>query len=103
MDTFSVLGLDPAKPEFEGSRAKDRLDKTDATFVDVIHTNTAPFLFGGAGYRDQLGHVDFYPNGGEYQPGCEGLLKSKKYIFIASKTKEINKQYIKHEKESSRI
>ncbi|CAB4006131.1 pancreatic triacylglycerol lipase, partial [Paramuricea clavata] len=68
--------LDPARPQFEGRHAEARLDKTDAHFVDVIHTNSAPFLFGGAGYRGQLGHVDFYPNGGEYQPGCEGLLRS---------------------------
>ena len=75
---FSEPGLDPARPQFEGSHADARLDKTDANFVDVIHTNSAPFLFGGAGYRGQLGHVDFYPNGGEYQPGCEGLLGCKK-------------------------
>ncbi|XP_028403781.1 pancreatic lipase-related protein 2-like [Dendronephthya gigantea] len=71
-----ITGLDPARPQFEGSHAEARLDKSDATFVDVIHTNSAPFLLGGAGYRGQIGHVDFYPNGGEYQPGCEGLLKS---------------------------
>ena len=71
-----ITGLDPARPQFEGNHPEARLDKTDAYFVDVIHTNSAPFLFGGAGYRRQLGHVDFYPNGGEYQPGCEGLLKT---------------------------
>ncbi|XP_028403774.1 pancreatic lipase-related protein 2-like [Dendronephthya gigantea] len=71
-----ITGLDPARPQFEGSHAEARLDKSDATFVDVIHTNSAPFLLGGAGYRGRIGHVDFYPNGGEYQPGCEGLLKT---------------------------
>ena len=70
-------GLDPAKPGFEGQHVAVRLDKTDAKFVDVIHTHTAPFLFGGMGYRGHLGHVDFYPNGGEYQPGCKNIFKSK--------------------------
>ena len=76
---FVASGLDPARPNFEGNDPEARLDKSDANFVDVIHTNSAPFLFGGAGYRGQLGHVDFYPNGGEHQPGCEGLLKCKNY------------------------
>ena len=79
--SFSDQGLDPARPQFEGSHVEARLDKTDANFVDVIHTNSAPFLFGGAGFRGQLGDVDFYPNGGEYQPGCEGLLRCKKLMY----------------------
>ena len=38
--SFSVLlGLDPAKPYFEGTNPRCRLDKNDAQFVDVIHTD----------------------------------------------------------------
>ena len=50
--------------------AKDSLlKKTDADFVDIVHTN------GGTDYEDRaifdpLGHVDFYANGGHHQPGC---------------------------------
>jgi len=51
-----------------------RLDASDAQFVDVIHSNGAPIVEGGAGLRQASGHVDFYPNGGDYQPGCPSLL-----------------------------
>ena len=34
-----LLGLDPAKPYFEGTNPHCRLDKNDAQFVDVIHTD----------------------------------------------------------------
>lgn len=33
------LGLDPAQPCFRTSNIAERLDKSDADFVDVIHTN----------------------------------------------------------------
>lgn len=46
-----------------------RLDKTDADFVDIIHTAA-----GAAGYYSPLGHADFYPNSGKPpQPGCLNL------------------------------
>lgn len=31
--------LDPAGPQFTGTRPEDRLDPTDAQFVDVLHTD----------------------------------------------------------------
>ncbi|XP_045608330.1 pancreatic triacylglycerol lipase [Procambarus clarkii] len=67
-----ITGLDPAQPQFQHMPARVRLDPSDALFVDVIHTDTIPFtLFGGYGLREPLGHVDFYPNDGLYQPGCQ--------------------------------
>ena len=70
-------GLDPADPYFENTERMIRLDSTDALFVDVIHTDAAPFITGGLGLMQLSGHVDFYPNGGVQQPGCgESVLDS---------------------------
>ncbi|XP_015492991.1 lipase member H isoform X2 [Parus major] len=60
-----ITGLDPAGPLYRGTAPSERLDPTDAQFVDVIHSDTD-----GLGYEEALGHVDFYPNGGTDQPGC---------------------------------
>lgn len=47
------------------------MDKTDALFVDVIHTDTNLFIgIDGFGTSNPSGHVDFWPNGGKTQPGC---------------------------------
>ncbi|XP_078681672.1 pancreatic lipase-related protein 2-like [Branchiostoma floridae x Branchiostoma belcheri] len=64
-----ISGLDPAGPLFRRARADNRLDRSDATFVDVIHTDI--FLLGKL---KPIGHVDFYPNEGWLQPGCVGHL-----------------------------
>ncbi|XP_065095338.1 lipase member H-like isoform X4 [Ochlerotatus camptorhynchus] len=64
-----VTGLDPALPGFIDSEPDKRLDPSDARFVDVIHT-----CAGMLGHNKNLGHVDFYPNGGgPNQPGCNGM------------------------------
>lgn len=48
-----------------------RLDPSDASFVDVVHTNGADGLTGvGFGLDEAGGHLDFYVNGGSRQPGC---------------------------------
>ncbi|XP_065356685.1 pancreatic triacylglycerol lipase [Calliphora vicina] len=62
-----ITGLDPARPAFEDCIGpENHLDRTDAEFVDVIHS-CAGFL----GFKNPIGHADFYPNGGHPpQPGC---------------------------------
>lgn len=41
------------------------MDESDASFVDVIHSNALV-----QGKIERCGHVDFYMNGGIIQPGC---------------------------------
>eukprot|EP00091_Calanus_sinicus_P019315 TRINITY_DN479_c0_g1_i4.p1 TRINITY_DN479_c0_g1~~TRINITY_DN479_c0_g1_i4.p1 ORF type:complete len:571 (+),score=145.01 TRINITY_DN479_c0_g1_i4:112-1824(+) len=83
-----ITGLDPAGPRFEKNNYLDALHdlKTNiltaesAKFVDVIHTNggftpsalSAVFHWERPrlGYLQQLGHMDFYPDGGSHQSGC---------------------------------
>lgn len=75
-----ITGMDPARPDFEAPHLrapKDRLDTSDAKFVDVIHT-----CAGTAGFVRPLGHVDFYPNGGSFrQPGCPIITTRNYSIF----------------------
>ncbi|XP_056675851.1 lipase member H isoform X2 [Monodelphis domestica] len=60
-----ITGLDPAGPLYNGKPPDKRLDHRDAQFVDVIHSD-----IDGLGFRESLGNIDFYPNGGVDQPGC---------------------------------
>jgi len=81
-----LTALDPAGPGFvDGDVYADprlheaRLSKDAATFIDVIHSNagTEPVLLN---YHNPLkmrlgdygpnGHIDFYPDGGDLQQGC---------------------------------
>ncbi|CAB1421259.1 unnamed protein product [Pleuronectes platessa] len=85
-----ITALDPAGPDFTGTAPEQRLDPTDAQFVDVLHTD-----IDSLGYREPLGHIDFYPNGGSDQPGCPKTVFSgsayfkcdhqrSMYLFLAS-------------------
>lgn len=65
-NTPRILGLDPAKPMFITVGSDRKLDPTDAQFVDIIHTDVL-----GRGMLRSMGHVDFYPNIGPTQPGCQ--------------------------------
>ncbi|KAM4620293.1 lipase member H [Polymixia lowei] len=60
-----ITALDAAGPQFTDKPPEDRLDPTDAQFVDVLHTD-----MDALGYRKPLGHIDFYANGGADQNGC---------------------------------
>ncbi|XP_003424474.1 pancreatic lipase-related protein 2 isoform X1 [Nasonia vitripennis] len=68
-----ITGLDPAQPCFLQTDYSMKLDKSDADFVDVIHTQTGNGMNGinGLGLQESIGHIDFYVNGGALQPECE--------------------------------
>ncbi|KAJ8666847.1 hypothetical protein QAD02_008509 [Eretmocerus hayati] len=66
-----ITGLDPAQPCFHTNELALKLDKQDAPFVDVIHTNGRFLSKLGFGLPEPMGHVDFFPNGGKQQPGCQ--------------------------------
>jgi len=81
-----VTALDPAGPGFvdgpvfdaEPRLVREKVSIHDAEFVDVIHTHGSfepAVTFGVKRFGDihQLGHADFYPDGGETQNGCDNV------------------------------
>ena len=77
-----IFLLQNIHPCDQGYTPNVRLDKTDADFVDVIHSNGDSLIIGGLGAWEPIGHVDFYPNGGKAQRGCQNLLIGGLYDFI---------------------
>lgn len=68
-----LTGLDPAGPGFDFPLKiySERIDSSDAAFVDIIHVDG-----GVRGMISPVGTVDFYPNGGKsypLQPYCHDL------------------------------
>lgn len=63
-----IVGLDPALPCYSKHYRDQRLKTSDADCVKVIHTNS-----GVLGIEEPMGHIDFYPNFGKDQPGCNGI------------------------------
>lgn len=68
--SFINKGLDPAGPTFEYADEQSTLSRNDAKFVDVLHTNTLGSPDRSIGIQRPVGHIDIYPNGGTFQPGC---------------------------------
>lgn len=62
---YHFPGLDPALPGFRLAGPENRISTDSAKYVEIIHTNG-----GLLGFLEAIGDADFYPNGGEAQPGC---------------------------------
>lgn len=63
-------------PLYENTDPKYRINKNDAIFVDIIHTNG-----NSLGLFNPLGHIDFYPSGGKSQLNCKVLDKGMLLLF----------------------
>uniref|UniRef100_A0A8C9FUB2 Triacylglycerol lipase n=1 Tax=Pavo cristatus TaxID=9049 RepID=A0A8C9FUB2_PAVCR len=73
-----ITGLDPAQPYFQDTPIEVRLDKSDAEFVDVIHTDTAPTI-------PNLGESYFNKFlGGGRRPGLHSQ-SLQKHLFTGTK------------------
>ncbi len=67
VQNYFYTGLDPSHTDefYPLEDTAGRLDTTDAHFVDIIHTEGR--------FTVPIGHIDFFPNGGLVQPGCDGI------------------------------
>lgn len=59
-----LAALDPSTPLTAPDDASEVLDANDATLVVVLRTSNVSIY-------SPFGHVDFFPNGGEVQAGCD--------------------------------
>lgn len=65
-----LVALEPSGPCFAEAQKTERLDKDDADFVMVLHTNGEDL-----GMLYPSGQVDIYVNGGKKQPAEEGRFR----------------------------
>ncbi|KAB7500267.1 Pancreatic triacylglycerol lipase [Armadillidium nasatum] len=66
-----ITALDPAPKEFFEVENNEKLDPSDAEFVDAIHTGFSLLnILPSIAVPQPVGHLDFYVNEGHYQTGC---------------------------------
>lgn len=88
-----ISPLDPSNPKAHDVFILPPVRKTNARFVDVIHSSA-----GETGTSAHSGHADFWPNGGKpIQPGCPTdpntntkCSHSKAYAYWAQSVAKIN-------------
>ncbi|XP_015749242.1 PREDICTED: pancreatic triacylglycerol lipase-like [Acropora digitifera] len=89
-----ITGLDPAGLYFTATKNEAHLDKTDAKYVDIIHTNA-----GYVGTADVVGHTDFFPNGGSVQTGCAPDPKDSPVFIVGCNHLRATQYFIRTVKE----
>ena len=74
--------MDPAGPFFDRYSLDAGLGPDCASFVDITHSHgkDGPIVYGTLRV---MGHMDFYPNGGGWQPGCMDR-RSKVNLLVMS-------------------
>merc|ERR1719174_480173 len=76
-----ITGLDPPAVCFTNVHHRERLDRNDADFVDVIHASRL------GSPKHPIGHKDYWVNGGQVQPRCQTECTG---FFECLKTTSIN-------------
>jgi Lipase len=73
-----IYALDPAGPGFEDLivEGMEAISMHDAKSVQIIHTAA-----GQAGMMHRVGTIDFYPNGGLHNPGCNVDIAASVFKF----------------------
>lgn len=61
-----IVGLDPAGVLFHHDKPDERLNSTDAKYVETIQTSKLGFV-------KPVGSVSFFPNGGRFQVSVTGF------------------------------
>ncbi|XP_017891597.1 pancreatic lipase-related protein 2 [Ceratina calcarata] len=82
-----LVGLDPAKPLYEAQGPDGRIDRSQAQYVEIVHT-----CAGLLGLAKSLGTSDFYANDGRDQPGCSidltgGCAHERSYLYFIESIK----------------
>ncbi|TMW54450.1 hypothetical protein DOY81_000442 [Sarcophaga bullata] len=75
----TIFALDPAGPKFRNRSEDDRLDASDADYVESVQTSSS------LGFQAPVGHATFYPNFGRDQKKCYiyGCSHSRAHNYFA--------------------
>ncbi|XP_067624471.1 phospholipase A1 2 [Eurosta solidaginis] len=75
----TIFALDPAGPKFRDQSPENRIDASDAEYVESIQTSSS------FGFKKPLGHAAFYPNYGHSQKKCYfyGCSHKRAYHYFA--------------------
>lgn len=69
-----ITGLEPANALFQLSSNQGHIYRSDAHYVDIVHTMSGS-VFQGFSPMESLGCTDFYPNGALQQVSCVAFFR----------------------------